>query len=98
MEPFEAHDVACDVLAVQGSLWATALEGTHRRTFFVADDENIGASISTNIVCTRGGALMYGLDTPDDFPAVWDGSVAVPLVSFRRKPHHTSDHSASFIR
>lgn len=51
-------------------IWATALEGVDRRTFFLSGDE-IGASISTNVALTSTGVVVYGLDTPDEFPAVW---------------------------
>ena len=43
--------------------------------------EDIGASICSNIVCTGSNVMMYGLDPPDEFPAVWDGQAAVSLVS-----------------
>jgi hypothetical protein len=74
----------CDSLTVQGKMWATALEGIRRRTFFVAEDESIGTSISSNVACARDGTMRYGLDKPDEFPAVWDGQAAVPLVSSPR--------------
>jgi hypothetical protein len=61
------------------ALWAAVLEGVARRTVDVGSGATLARYACTNLAASASGRAVYGLDTPDEYPAIWSGAGATPL-------------------